>query len=127
MAKVTDRRLLFQARRLRDRMTPWEVRLWQRLRGRRLNGHRFRRQHPVPPYVLDFACVESMLAVELDGSQHAEGDPDRAPDGELMSLGWHILRFWNAAIDRDTDAVCDAILAHLESADHHPIVVRLGP
>ncbi|HBT40703.1 MAG TPA: endonuclease domain-containing protein, partial [Rhodospirillaceae bacterium] len=53
-------------------MTDAERRLWRALRNRQLDGHKFRRQHPIPPYVADFACVERGLIVEVDGGQHSE-------------------------------------------------------
>src|SRR5436190_1966667 len=59
------------ARALRNGQTDAETRLWTILRSRRLSGWKFRRQHPIPPYVLDFYCDEARLAIELDGSQHA--------------------------------------------------------
>ena len=81
-----------RARGLRQGMTPAEVVLWVGLRDEAL-GVRFRRQHPVPPYTLDFACVALRLAVEVDGETHAGGDAGR--DGVLAGLGWRVLRFWN--------------------------------
>jgi very-short-patch-repair endonuclease len=65
-----------RARVLRRALTPPEARLWVCLRGRQLDGLKFRRQHPVGPYVLDFYCPEARLAVEVDGQQH--GDPERS-------------------------------------------------
>ena len=64
-----------RARDLRRRLTLPEVLLWQALRGRKLGGARFRRQHPVGPYILDFYCEAARLAVEVDGDCH--NDPDR--------------------------------------------------
>jgi very-short-patch-repair endonuclease len=63
------------ARAFRRHMTPPEVRLWTSLRGKRLRGLKFRRQHPIGPFVLDFYCAEAKLAVEVDGQTHAH--PDR--------------------------------------------------
>ena len=60
------------ARQLRSEQTEVEQQLWRALRNRRLQGVKFRRQHPVPPYVLDFYCHAAKLAIELDGSQHLE-------------------------------------------------------
>ena len=62
---------LDHAKRLRKGMTDAERRLWQYLRAGRLEGMKFRRQHPLPPYIVDFCCVEAGLVVELDGSQHS--------------------------------------------------------
>src|SRR3546814_9258168 len=63
---------LRNARRLRSDMTDAEQKLWQHLRGGQLDGLKFRRQHPIPPYIADFCCVAVKLIVELDGSQHSE-------------------------------------------------------
>ena len=63
------------ARGLRRALSPPELALWEVLRGRKLDGLKFRRQHPIGPYVLDFFCAEVRLAVEVDGAVH--GDPDR--------------------------------------------------
>src|SRR3546814_5127644 len=61
---------LENSRRLRRDMTDAEQKLWQQLRGGQLDGLKFRRQHPIPPYIADFCCVSEKLIVELDGSQH---------------------------------------------------------
>jgi len=60
------------ARTLRKNPTDAEAHLWNHLRARRLNGYKFRRQRPFGPYVLDFVCLDARVAIELDGSQHAE-------------------------------------------------------
>lgn len=96
------------AKRLRSAMTDAERRLWEYLRAGRLEGFKFRRQHPVPPYVLDFCCKECGLAVELDGSQHSE-DADALRSRYLESQGWRIVRFWNNDVLNNTDAVIEAI------------------
>ncbi|QBG86348.1 endonuclease domain-containing protein [Xanthomonas oryzae] len=96
------------ARTLRRHMTDAERALWRRLRGSRLQGFKFRRQHPVPQYIADFCCVEVMLIVELDGSQHhAAGDQARTQ--WLQSKSWAVLRFWNDAVLLSRDAVVEAI------------------
>src|SRR6516164_10299732 len=83
-----------RARDLRQNMTEAERALWYGLRNDQL-GWRFRRQHPIPPYIVDFACVEARLVVEADGGQHGRvGDHD-ARDRALREGGWQILRFWN--------------------------------
>jgi len=83
-----------RARNLRGNLTDAERVLWRELRQRQL-GWRFRRQFPVPPYVVDFACIETRLIVEVDGGQHAyPGDHGRR-DARLHAQGWRILRFWN--------------------------------
>ena len=96
------------AKRLRREMTDAERRLWKHLRAGRLEGFKFRRQHPVPPYVLDFCCVEVGLAIELDGSQHSEAR-DASRSRYLESQGWRIVRFWDNDVLNKTDAVDEAI------------------
>jgi very-short-patch-repair endonuclease len=66
------------ARRLRLTPTDAEIRLWSRLRRKQLEGFRFRRQHPLGPYVVDFFCAEAKLIVEVDGGQHADDNDTRA-------------------------------------------------
>src|SRR5690606_33091677 len=85
---------LERARRLRQNMTETERRLWSRLRGGQLNGLKFRRQHPIPPYIVDFYCEASQLVVELDGSQHNEV-ADRARTQFLEQQGLVVLRYWD--------------------------------
>jgi very-short-patch-repair endonuclease len=101
------------ARQLRAASTDAERRLWGLLRSRRLIGFKFRRQHPVGPYVLDFACIEHRLAVEADGSQHIDSEHDRRRADWLSEQGWRIIRFWNADILRKQETVIDTILAEL--------------
>lgn len=94
-------------------MTEAETRLWSRLRNRRLNGWVFRRQHPVTPFVADFACVEARLIVEVDGGQHAESVQDRARDRYFATKEWRVLRFWNNDVLANTEGVLQQILAAL--------------
>ncbi len=94
-------------------MTEAETRLWARLRDRRLEGWNFRRQHPVPPFIADFACVEARLIVEVDGGQHAESMRDKARDRQLIAKEWRVLRFWNNDVLANTDGVLQQILAAL--------------
>lgn len=96
------------ARRLRRTMTDAEARLWSRLRRNALSHH-FRRQHPEPPYTLDFACLQLKLAVEADGGQHGP-EADARRTAFLASRGWHLLRFWNNDILANTDGVIATIL-----------------
>ena len=101
-------RTLATARRLRESSTDAERRLWQCLRGGQLDGLKFRRQHPIPPYVVDFYCDALKLVVELDGSQHTE-QADRARTTVLESRGLTILRFWDNEVLTQIDAVVEAI------------------
>jgi very-short-patch-repair endonuclease len=97
------------ARDLRQTSTDAERKLRYHLRGGRLNGLKFRRQHPIPPYVVDFYCEACKLVVELDGSQHGEV-ADRARTAFLESHGLTILRYWDNDVLQQTDAVLEAIL-----------------
>ena len=82
------------ARRLRRDMTHAERLLWSMLRNR-TQGHKFRRQVPRGPYILDFACLSMRLVVELDGSQHCDSAADALRDAWLESHGFRVLRFSN--------------------------------
>ena len=105
-----------RARRLRREMTLPEVLLWQELRGNRTGGQRFRRQHPVGPYVLDFYCAASMLAVEVDGAAHDhpnQVEHDRDRDAWLAGKGIRMLRLNAPDIldERRRETVLASILA----------------
>ena len=108
------------ARSMRREATEAEDRLWQELRGRRLDGIKFRRQVPVPPYVADFACMEAMLIVEVDGSQHGDDPKDEARTAFLRSRGFRVLRFWNDEVLREMNSVCDTIIAYVRDRDLQP-------
>jgi primosomal protein N' (replication factor Y) len=101
-----------RARRLRGDPTDAEKHLWNGLRLRQL-GWDFRRQHPVPPYFADFACIGAKLIVEVDGGQHSESDDDKARDAFLLNKGWRVLRFWNNDVLQNRDGVLQTILAAL--------------
>ncbi|RYZ71811.1 MAG: endonuclease domain-containing protein [Lysobacteraceae bacterium] len=115
-------------RALRQQQTDAELLIWQCLRGRRLHECRFRRQHRVGPFYLDFVCLEIGLIVELDGSQHLEPEQMHA-DGlrtlYLQKMGYRVLRFWNDEVLRDTDLVLDEISRVVQAAPHpafgHPL------
>ena len=84
--------------------------LWSRLRDRRMNGLKFRRQHPFGPYVLDFFCASSNLGVEVDGSGHLDREPrDEARARWLGEHGVRVLRFWNNEVRDSLDAVVEEI------------------
>lgn len=100
------------ARRMRHKATDAEVLLWACLRNRRVNGCKFRRQHPIEPYVLDFYCADLALAVELDGGQHHEAkgkDHDAKRDAFLKARGIETLRFTNHEMLRESDSVLNVI------------------
>jgi len=102
-------RTLATAKSLRTTSTDAEIKLWYHLRAKRLGGLKFRRQHPIPPYVADFFCEELKLVIELDGSQHNEG-ADSARAHALERQGLLILRFWDNQVLQEIEAVLEAIL-----------------
>ncbi len=109
------------ARRLRRDQTDAERTLWFRLRDRRLNGMKFRRQMPIKSYVVDFCCESARLIVELDGGQHAERSADDARrTAELENFGYVVLRFWNNDVLSNTDGVVEAIVATVAHVPPHP-------
>jgi len=100
------------ARKQRRESTDAEALLWSCLRDRRVNRRKFRRQHPIEPYILDFYCAELKLGIELDGGQHnsLEGRAhDEARCNFLKSKGIETLRFTNEAMLRETDSVLSLI------------------
>ena len=85
-----------RARRLRGNPTEAEKKLWSLLRRKELDGHRFRRQVPLGPYVADFVCLASRLVIEVDGGQHAVSvEKDRVRSLWLEDQNFRVLRFWN--------------------------------
>jgi very-short-patch-repair endonuclease len=99
------------ARKLRLTPTDAEIRLWSRLRRKQLEDFRFRRQHPLGPYVVDFFCAETKLIVEVDGGQHAD-------DGEARTRGYRVKRLWNNDVLANTEEVLRMILDALRAAPH---------
>ena len=102
-----------QARRLCRNETEEEYRLWSDLSNRHLNGHKFARQVPLGPNIVDFLCREERLVVENDGFQYAESRSDIVRTQWLKRNGYAVLRFRNHEITRERRAVLDPILAAL--------------
>src|SRR5579863_1273125 len=90
-----DRKYIRIARRLRVNQTDAEIVLWNRLRNRQIDGHKFVRQEPIAGYICDFVCREKSLVIEVDGGQHSESEDDVARDRRLRDEGYRVLRFWN--------------------------------
>ncbi|MFO0597051.1 MAG: DUF559 domain-containing protein [Myxococcaceae bacterium] len=115
-----------KARRLRTNATSTEQLLWPWVRNRRLLGWKFRRQHPVGPYIVDLACVEAMLIVELDGAGHfLRADEDAKRQAFLERAGWRVLRFGNHEAVCELHSVIETIVSALgracsESDSPHP-------
>ncbi len=103
------------ARRLRKEPTPAERKLWTYLRGNKLNGVNFRRQHAIGNYAPDFCSPKVKLIIELDGSQHLEQEEyDRERTKYLESQGYKVIRFWNNQVMNDIDGVIRAIIFAME-------------
>jgi N-methylhydantoinase B len=100
------------ARELRGNMTDAEQVLWRELRNYGL-GWRFRRQFPIPPYIVDFACLDARLIVEADGGQHARPGDHDLRDRELHQRGWRVLHFWNNEILANRQGVLRTIAEEL--------------
>jgi very-short-patch-repair endonuclease len=102
------------ARTLRKRSTEAEKLLWSRLRGRRFEGIKFKRQAPIANYVVDFVALDLKLIIEVDGGQH---DMRATQDAErtriLKEWGYHVVRFWNNDVLGNIDGVLEAILQEL--------------
>ena len=117
-----------RARALRKDMTDGERKLWHALRARQLDGMRFRRQHPIGPYIADFVCLERRLVIEVDGGHHMEDDQiahDARRDRWLNTEGYRVLRFPAIDVFQNLHAVVDAIWATLQEisdtrASRHP-------
>ena len=106
---------------LRKSQTDAELRLWQRLRNRQLGNFKFRRQHPFPPFIVDFVCPEGRLIVEIDGGQHAEDrDADERRTLALQAHGYRVIRFWNNDVLQNMEGVLESILGELRSPPHPP-------
>ena len=103
------------ARRLRRDMTDAERRLWHYLRRRQLLGFRFRRQFPIGPYIVDFACLEAKLVIEVDGSQHFDAAGDIARTQRLHEHGYRVLRFCNNDLMRNIEGVLETIATALNA------------
>jgi len=104
------------AKGLRKKSTDAEKLLWSRLRAGRCEGMKFRRQHPVGQYIVDFVCLERKLIIELDGGQHAlpdEARKDRQRDAWLEKEGYTVVRFWDNEVLMKKNGILDAIRERL--------------
>ena len=107
-------------RHLRANQTDAELALWKSIRARRFAGHKFRRQVPVGPYVVDFYCHQKRLVIELDGGQHNFAEVsayDSERSAYLAKRGLMVLRFWNNEIFQRRDDVLTRIWGVLQGSD----------
>jgi very-short-patch-repair endonuclease len=110
-------RILTNARNLRHTETAAEIRLWECLRDRRLNGFKFVRQLPIGIYIADFACRSKMLIVEVDGATHGDAHEvayDEKRTAALEKQGWTVVRVNNEDVFKSLQMVCDHIVWALE-------------
>ncbi len=116
-------RLIQNAKTLRQQATFPERLLWSRLRRGQIHGHRFRRQHPIANYVVDFYCVDANLIIEVDGNSHiGQKQHDRDRQNHLESLGYRVLRVTNDDILKEIDSVVEGVAHAVKHAadDRHP-------
>jgi very-short-patch-repair endonuclease len=107
---VNRNRRIEVARLLRENQTKSESLLWNALRGKRLCGFKFRRQHPIGPFFADFASIQPRLIVELDGGYHDyQYADDKYREDYLADRGWKVLRFCNEDVLDDVEAIVFAI------------------
>src|ERR1700690_2626691 len=103
---------------LRKEPTAAEVKLWAFLRGNKLNGVNFRRQHAIGKYIVDFCSLKKKLVIELDGSQHLEQEEyDQERILYLKAQGYGVSRFWNDQVISDIEGVIKAIIYAVESSN----------
>jgi very-short-patch-repair endonuclease len=106
---------------LRNNMTKAEQTLWYLLRGRQICGLKFRRQHPFDDYILDFVCLENGLIIEVDGGQHGQqAKYDEIRTQKLQAAGFHVLRFWDNEILKETESVKEKIWLVVQEMQTHP-------
>lgn len=118
------------AKKLRRNATVGERILWFRLRNRKLDGHKFKRHHPIGRYVVDFVCTDKKLVIELDGSTHLS-DEARKRDGNrqkyLEGNGYVIMRFWGDEVKDDIQGVLESIRVKCGILpSHNPSLARKG-
>ncbi len=112
----TSRLIIGRARELRRNMTETEILLWDSLRKKRLDGYRFRKQHVVKRYILDFYCSKKKLAIEVDGPIHeTRKEYDVQRDDYLKSIGIETLRFTNTEVKEQLDNVLNIIKTKLKN------------
>jgi very-short-patch-repair endonuclease len=119
------------ARELRQPQTPAEATLWRHLRNRNLK-YKFRRQHPIDFFIIDFYCAKAKLLIEIDGASHDEKEQqeyDQARAEYLEALGYKVIRFRNEDVRYNAHAVVTAIIEEVEgriNSAPHPSLLPTG-
>lgn len=117
--------MIFLQRKLRTEQTKAEQLLWTHLRDRRFLNIKFRRQHALGKFIVDFFCLERGIVIEVDGGQHSltqEQDVERTQ--AIENMGYHVLRYWNHEVLTDIHAVLDHVRLFLQSP--HPALSHQG-
>jgi very-short-patch-repair endonuclease len=118
MGYYGNRELLKRARVLRSNMTLAEIILWSRLRSKKIDGYKFRRQQPIFEYVVDFYCHDLKLVIEVDGEIHSlseKADSDKKREKILKINGYRILRLTNSEIEADIDSAIHKIKSYIKT------------
>jgi very-short-patch-repair endonuclease len=111
------------ARALRRNQTEVENMLWFKLRELQFDGIKFRRQHPLGNYIVDFVCIQHKLIIEVDGGQHNESKAlayDEERSAWLEKQGYRVLRFWDNDVSQNIDCVISQVFAMLANVHPHP-------
>ncbi|OTG63364.1 DNA methyltransferase [Acinetobacter sp. ANC 3903] len=121
MNKKIDPQLLIFAKSMRHSATDAENLMWQILRAKRFMNLKFRRQHVIAPYIVDFYCHEIGLVIELDGSQHGADEAieyDAERTHFLEALGLTVVRYWNHDVLGRTDVVLEDLWQKCHELKH---------
>ncbi len=109
----SDEKTIRIARRLRANQTDAETVLWNRIRNRQIDGHKFARQVPIGRYICDFVCREKRVVIDVDGGQHNDSAEDVVRDRYLIAEGYRVLRFWNNDVLGNLEGVLTTIQTEL--------------
>jgi very-short-patch-repair endonuclease len=116
MGYYGNRELVGRARVLRSNMTRAEIILWSRLRSKKINGYKFRRQQPLFDYIVDFYCNDLKLIIEVDGEIHSFSEKisyDSKRDSILKTNGYHIIRLSNFEIETEINSTINKIISYI--------------
>jgi very-short-patch-repair endonuclease len=116
MGYYGNKELVERARVLRKNMTKAEIILWSRIRSKKINGYKFRRQQPLLNYIVDFYCDELKLIIEVDGEIHSFSEQisyDRKRDNNLKINGYHIIRLSNLEVETELNTTISKITSFI--------------
>jgi leucyl-tRNA synthetase len=117
ISKDTQHRIIEAAREMRQFPTRAEALLWEELRRKQLSGFKFRRQHIIYLFIVDFYCSEAKLVIEIDGGIHkAQADYDQYREDVLLTMGYKVLRFTNEEVMGKMSMVLGEIMKNLSES-----------